>query len=50
MNEVDNIYEIIERIQRTCIKAEEAGATILRILDQMEQFEQLMEKGTNVGS
>lgn len=42
MNEVDNIYEIIERIQKACIKSEEVAANIIRILDNMEQIEKLM--------
>lgn len=48
MNEVDNICEIIERIHRACVKSEEAGAAILRILDQMEKIEELMEEESNV--
>lgn len=48
MNEVDNICEIVERIQKACTKGEEAAAAILRILDQMQQLDQLMEEGQNV--
>lgn len=48
MNELDNICEIVERIQKACMKAEEAGYAILKVLDQMEQIEQLMEEENNV--
>lgn len=42
MNEVDNICEILQRIQIAATKAEEAGYAILRILDQMDSIDQLM--------
>lgn len=48
MNEIDNICEIIERIHRACVKSEEAAGAILRILDQMNEIEQLMEEEINV--
>lgn len=44
MNELDNICQIIQRIQIAITKSEEAGFAILRILDQMEEIEQLMEE------
>lgn len=44
MNELDNIYEILQRIQTITDKSEEAGYAIMRILDQMNQIEQIMEE------
>lgn len=48
MNELDNICEILQRIQISATKAEEAGYAILRILDQLELVEQLMEEENHV--
>lgn len=48
MYDFDNICEIVERMKTATIKAEEAGYAILRILDQMDKIEQLMEEENNV--
>lgn len=48
MNEIEKTCEIVERMQKIFIKSEEIAASILRILDQMENIELIMEEEKNV--
>ena len=48
MNSLDNVCEIIERVQRACLKSEEIGTKILHALEQMEQIERWTEEEKNV--
>jgi hypothetical protein len=48
MNEVDSIYEIMERIHNANIESENIAENIFRILDNMEQTEKLtIEEAVN---
>ncbi len=40
MNDLDSIYEIVDRIQKACIKAEEIGNEILQTLEHLSKIEE----------
>lgn len=48
MNELDNIYAVIERTQCEIDKVDALILTLKKIIDQMEAIETLIEEETNV--
>lgn len=47
MYEVDSVCEIVERINVAQERAEKLAISVLKILDDMECIEKMMEESTN---
>ena len=47
MNEVENVCTIVDRIHAASLRMEESARAVLRILEQMEEIEKIMEDNTN---